>query len=362
MMKKLLSLFLFFSASFSVFGQIDVYAPLRAGEAVAKEYLDSYMRPGVSAVAYNLAAGWITDARAKPFLDFQVNINIQGTFAGTNNRSFSFDPQRYSALAQQSYDENSTIPAEIQITFDDGSTAPRNVSTVFGDNNPDQFILVRSVDPVTGAVIQEERIRLADGADGGDINFVSLAFLQGSIGLGKGFEVKARLVPQFEVEGTEAFLVGGGLQYEFSRLFYPEYVEPIVVFSALGSYTYFNAQYDFNDGTIIAGENQRGESDVNVYTASVIAGTNFDILNVFGSVGYMRATSKGSILGSYILSSDSPVFPTQTIINDPVEITEQIENVMATLGVKLQLGFFLAEASYTYSEFSTAHVGLGVTF
>lgn len=342
--------------------QSNFYEAYRLGEEAAVEYIESFMLPGVQATAYNLSTGWVNSARALDKWDFDIQVRAQGAFAGEENQTFIFDPEEYQAIAQRAYDSNSVVPADIEVSFADGSRSPRRVATIFGFNDPDQTVVVRAVDPVTGATLEETSIELAQGFGDTDYNLMPTAFLQGSLGLGSGLEFKGRVVPRFQVEEGDAFLWGAGLQYQFSRLFTAEDREPSLVFSIFGGYTHFNAQYNFVDGAVISGDNQRTEVDVNSFTASFIAGTNFEVLNFFGSLGYFSATSEGSLLGTYTITDDSVIFDQSLTTTDPITIREDITDIMATVGGSLKLWVFKVEASYTFSDYDTASAGIGFTF
>src|SRR5690606_21182897 len=112
-------------------------------------------------------------------------------------------------------------------------------------------------------------------------NFIPTAFLQLSVGLIKGLEVKARFLPKINTDDVALGLYGVGLQYDFSKLLPADKILPVAL-SAVVGYTQLNATYDFTNSNIVDGSDQKIDVDMNVLTFQAIASTKLPIINFYG--------------------------------------------------------------------------------
>ena len=125
---------------------------------------------------------------------------------------------------------------------------------------------------------------------------IPTAFLQGSMGLFLGTEVKLRLVPPIDYEGAKLNFYGVGIQHEFTKWLVPEDRRKISV-AGLISYTHLDGSYDFTDTAIVAGSDQQFKTDLNTWLFQLIASTKIAILNLYGGVGYSEGTSRTDLKG-----------------------------------------------------------------
>jgi hypothetical protein len=91
----------------------------------------------------------------------------------------------------------------------------------------------------------------------------------------------------------------------------------------------------------------------------LIAGTNYDVFNVYGAIGYLSATSETDLLGTYRVSNG--ILFSEEIV-DPFSVKSDTSGVTATLGANLKLGVFGLNASYTLADFDTASLGINLMF
>jgi hypothetical protein len=286
-----------------------------------------------------------------------IQLRANGTFAPQDAQKFTLDPSEYEAIIQRGYDAASPLPGRITVTFGDGSSTPRNIATALGDNGTVQSLIVQARDATTGALLVENEIILADGIGSQGLDFVPTAFLQGAVGLGYGLELKARFIPKIETDDFESGFYGGGLQWEISRLFVGNSIDgadelPVAI-SLLAAYTKVDLSYDFEDGTIVNGTNQRIESQADVFNFSLIAGTNWKTFNLYGGVNYLLGNTLTNLNGEYVFVDDSIIFPQNSTLVDPVAVESETSGILGTVGAKLTLGAFNINADYTIGEFQT---------
>jgi hypothetical protein len=334
---------------------------LAAGIDVATSYTNSYAKPAAEAFSYNLSAGWYDDARVLKQGKFNLIIRAQATFAKDEEKSFLLDPLVYQSLLQNSYDNTNNPPADIQVRFGDGSDAPRLIATALGSNDPSQSLLIVSRDLTTGIETSRNNITLAQGLGDAGVDFVPSAFVQAGFGLGGGLEIKARFIPKVQIDEAEIGLYGAALQWQLTDVLDKNNLLPVEI-SVLAGYSRLDAMYDFEDGAVVDGVDQRLETKSGSLTLSLIAGTDFKILNFYGGINYNAGTTETDLLGTYTVRSSGSVFPITQTFEDPVSVKTDVSSALGTVGTKLTLGFFQVNAGYTFGAYDTVNGAIAFKF
>ncbi|HIB37823.1 DUF6588 family protein [Mesonia sp.] len=330
-MKKLMMSLLAF-AGLSVSAQDDIQNILRAGVEDATRFSESYIAPAAEASIYSLANGWYNSAEAKETLHFEVSVIANAALVGDDKQSFTLDVNDYN-----------------YITFPDGSQQ-KEIATVFGENNPEQTVIVEYE---TDNGTETTQITLPQGLGGSNINFVPTAYLQGSLGLVKGFEVKARFLPEVDYDGAKTKFYGAALQHEFTSWITGEKLLPIAI-SGLVGYNRIEASYEL-DQTTVQGVNQTINSEMNSWMFTAIASTKLPVINFYAGLGYVSGDATTYLEGSYTI--DEGPLEGQTLVN-PYSVTTEVGGVNATLGFKLKLAFFRLNASYSFQEYQNFNLGI----
>ncbi|WP_394747040.1 DUF6588 family protein [Spongiimicrobium salis] len=308
-----------------------------AGLEDAERFATDFLSPVSEVAIYNISNGWANTADAKPFGGFEIS--VIGNITSFKNKE-----------EQQSFVLNTADYQNLQ--FVDGSTS-RPVATALGDL---QGIRVFVEGDVLGVTVREE-FELPSGLAAEDINFVPSGFLQGSVGIIKGTELKARFLPKIATDDVEIGLYGFGIQHEFTKHLPADKLLPIAI-SALIGYTHLDGTYDFADTDVISGENQRVEAAIDTWVFEALLSTRLPVINFYGSVGYLSGKSTTDVLGTYIVEGG----PFQQTYTDPFSIETDASGVTARLGTKLKLGFFRLHADYTLAEYNTVSFGLNFGF
>ena len=311
---------------------------LIAGLNDAERFANSYLVPVTEAGIYSVSNGWYNSADAKPLAGFEVSLigNITGFKNKNDKKAFILDTADYENL-----------------TFEDGSTS-RQVSTALGDIDG---VIVNVNATVEGQLVSEQ-FELPTGI-GDDISFVPTGFIQASVGLIKGLEVKARFLPKINTDDVQIGLFGAGLQYDFTKMLPADKLLPVAISAVIG-YTNLNGEYDFTDTGAIAGENQRIDANISTWNFSAVVSTRkIPVINFYGGLGYIVGKSETDILGRYEVATVSGV---PIVYNDPFSITNDVSGVTATVGTKIKLGFFRINVDYNIAEFSTLTAGINFGF
>ncbi len=304
----------------------------------AERFANDYLRPVQEAGIYGVSNGWYNTADAKPLGGFEISIigNLTGFKNKDDKKAFVLDPSDYDNL---------------DFVVDPGT--PRQVSTALGDIEGIQVF----VEDENGLL--REEFELPSGLASEDFNFVPSGYIQASVGLIKGLEVKARFLPKIKFDDdAEIGLFGAGIQYEFTKLLPADKVLPVAISAVIG-YTGMNGEYDFTDSSVIDGSDQRIDASFKTWNFSAVVSTRkIPVINFYGGIGYITGKSDIDLLGEYVVSSG----PFQATYIDPFTVSNDASGVAATLGTKIKLGFFRINVDYNIAEFSTLTAGIHFGF
>ncbi len=329
---------LFLPAFFFCFllnAQSNVNELLAAGLADAQQFTEGYLAPVSEGVLYSTSGSWYNSADAKPLGGFEISL-IANTALFKNNED------------KKSFQLNTADYENLQ--FVDGSTS-RAVSTGLGDLEG-----IRVFVEDDNGLLREE-FELPTGLASENINFIPSAFLQGSVTLLKGTEIKARFLPKIKTDEVAIGLYGFGIQHELTEHLPADKILPVAI-SALVGYTHLDGSYDFTDTTIIAGEDQRLETKTNSWIFQAVVSTRLPVINFYGGIGYLKGASETDILGTYRVQSG----PFQETFVDPFSVSDSPSGMLANIGMKLTLGFFRIHADYSIGNFNTLSAGLNFGF
>ena len=333
-MKRIL-FFLFAGFSVCGFAQSNINDLLAAGIEDAEQYTNDYLAPTFEASIYSLGGSWYNTGDAKPLAGFEISVIGNLSFFGNKDDKKAF------VLNTADYQN---------LQFTDGSTS-KTVSTALGDIEGVQVF----VEDDTGLVRAD--FELPSGLASEDINFIPSGFIQASVGLIKGTEVKARFLPKIDTDDVSLSLFGVGIQHEFTKHLPADKVLPIAISAVIG-YTQLNGEYDFTSTSIVDGSNQRLDTKIKTWNFQAVVSTRLPVINFYGGLGYLTGKSETAVLGTYEVTSG----PIQATYVDPFSVTADASGVVANVGTKLKLGFFRLNADYSLGEFNRLTVGVNFGF
>ena len=309
-----------------------------SGVADAERFANAYLSPVSEGAIYSISNGWYNTADAKPLGGFEISIigNMTGFKNKDDKKAFLLDPADYENL-----------------DFVQNPGQARMVSTALGDiEGVEVFVEDQS------GVFRED-FELPSGLAAENLNFIPSGYIQASVGLIKGLEVKARFSPKIKFDDDAKLgLCGAGLQYDFTKILPADKVMPVAISAVIG-YTNLNGEYDFTDSSTIEGSNQRIDASFKTWNFSAVVSTkNIPVINFYGGLGYITGKSDIDLLGTY--QANGPFF--SETVEDPFTVSKNASGVAATLGTKLKLGFFRLNAEYNIAEFSTFTFGVNFGF
>ncbi|MBT8184575.1 MAG: hypothetical protein KJN76_07030 [Eudoraea sp.] len=329
---------LFLAALFSVVtvnSQSTVNEVLAAGLNDAERFTNDYLSPAMEGAIYSVSGNWYNTADAKPLGGFEIS--IIGNMASFKNK----EDKKSFVLNTADYEN---------LQFVDNSTS-KPVATALGDI---EGVMVFVEDE--NGLLREE-FELPTGLASENINFIPSAYLQASVGIIKGTEVKAKFLPKINAGDVSVGLYGLGIQHEFTKHLPADKILPVAI-SAIIGYTHLDGTYDFTNTNIIDGQDQRIDSKINSWIFQAAVSTRLPVINFYGGLGYLSGKSETDILGTYIVTGG----PFQQVYTDPFSINKDASGVIANVGAKLKLGFFRLNVDYALGEFNNLSFGLNFGF
>lgn len=318
--------------------QSDINNIFAAGLDDAERFTNDYLSPVSEGVMYSISNGWYNTADAKPLGGFEISIigNMSFFKNKEDKKTFILNTDEYENLQ-----------------FVDGSIS-QPVSTALGDI---EGIMVYVEGEIAPGVTAREEFELPSGLASEGINFIPSAFLQASVGIIKGTELKARFLPKIDTDEVALGLYGFGIQHDFTKHLPADKLLPVAISGVIG-YTHLDGTYDFTNTNIIDGSDQRIDAKINTWVFQAVVSTRLPVINFYGGLGYITGKSKTDVLGTYIVQS-GPFIDTYT---DPFSLRKDVSGVTGNIGAKLKLGFFRLNVDYTLAEFNNLSLGINFGF
>jgi len=313
-------------SSSSAFGQgdFDVEKILQAGVNDLNTYMGRYLEPAAKGFIYSSNTGWAHTAKPHSAFGFDLKFSVSGAAVPSNYESFTFISSEYEKLRVK------------------GSTGPTQLPTLYGDPDATGTLEVYENDLVIAEVDIPPGIDIP-------IKYVPTPNIQAALGLPAGFELIGRFIPKTTIDDAEVSQWGLGIKHDIKQHIPGVKLLPFD-FSILGAFNSLEVKY-FIDKDLA----QSGEMNLNTWTVQGIISKKLSFVTFYGAAGYNSGTSEYNMLGTYEIEG------TSESITDPVSLNYESEGAMATLGARFKFGPIFLNTDYTFQEFNTINVGIGVS-
>lgn len=320
----------------------DIEQFLLAGTEDASKLTENYVNPVAKGFMYGLNNGWYTTARTHKKFGFDITFVANLAQVPSKDEVFNFVASDYQNLSLVS--------------------GPSEIQTLMGGKNT--TVLQSRID-TEGGSFDIANFEIPDGiGDDLPMNAVPSVTLQVGIGIPViDADLKLRYLPKVGTTDLEVGMFGLGIQKSFSKMLKIDKT-PFDV-SALIAYSNLSAEYDFQDESTFEGSGQKMEFSTNAYTIQAIASVNLKLIEFYGAVGYNTAKTDVDIKGTYELEYtdiNTGMAVMSETLTDPVSVEFDASGVRATLGTRLNLGFFKIFADYTMQEYNTITGGIAFSF
>jgi hypothetical protein len=328
----------------------------------AELLLKEYIRPYTNALGTDLSNGWYNTAKPHKTLGFDITFTLNTTFVPDAHKTFN--PQ---ALDLRGIEAQS-------------ATSP----TAMGENNPGATLTY--TENING---QDYNLASFELPKGTGIGFAPAPMLQVGLGLVKGTELIGRYIPDMQLGNqAEIGLWGVGVKHSLKQWIPVLNKLPVLHVSVMGGYTQLNSQTGLNftpDNYLEAGlitqnqitvseeyfNNQEMALDINSFTANLLVSANLPVVCFYGGVGFNNVKTNLALNGNYPLigldENNLPAISEETSETDPISMEIKHQSGSRTrprynVGMRFKFAVITLHFDYTYSDYSVATAGLGISF
>ena len=318
-MKKILCLFLIINISYKLsYSQNN--SPLELNEA--KALIEAYISPLGNSLAAGLNNGWYNSAKTHKALGFDFTLTTNLVLINDNVKDFKFQD------------------IVVGNAFNDTAS-----STILGNTDGTSF-------DVLGSDGTTYEVTLPSGEN---IPVIIVPMLQAGIGIGKSTDLNLRYLPslQFGRAGRVGVL-GGGIKHDLMQ--WIPFLEKLDVNLAFqGGYTKVQSNIELIDPSGNVNDPALVDLDISAITANLILSKEITIFTPHVSIGYNSSNTLFSVDGKYVI--DSQAIPVDAL----TEFNFETKNDLRTnVGLRIDMTIFALQANYTFSEYPTATIGLGI--
>lgn len=322
----------YFSVHSNSFSQVTIDGVLRLGIEDATRFSEDFFNAGAESLINNTVNGWYTTAETKEFLDFDIGVVTSLSFVRDEKHRFNLNEVDYLNLA-----------------FRTGGLE-QSVAGILGQNSSPIIV------DVTNDAGGQSEVILPESSGNQEVSKFMVSYIQGSLGLIRGFELKMRYMPKMKIsDQTKLRVVGFAIQNQLTHTIYGWRRFPVDIAAIIG-YSNFRSTYDFQESELILdGNEQELEMNGGSLLLSGIVSTKRDHLNFYGGFGLFTGRTTTDLLGTYQLPElgfeDSQV-------RNPIKAKNKESGLRATLGTTYTFKIITAHLDYTLQNYSTFTLGI----
>lgn len=320
---------------------------LTAGLEDASRLTEGYLDPLMESMGVGMTSGWYNTAATHNSLGFDFTVT-SGWVIVPDDKNF-YSPNSLDLINTE------------QIN---GDKAP----TLFGPEGETTRPRYRVTDPDTheqvifdgpeGIDLKEEVNKLI----GVDKALLPVPVYHLGIGIPGQSDIKLRYTPRIKLDddGTSIQLLGGAFQHDIKQHIPGLRTLPFDL-SVLVGYTRIKAVYDMgNDATTslnsVTTEDGRSTMLINSWTFQALISKEISVITFYGGLGYNKAGAEVDMTGTYKYQYAGF---TKTV-TDPLDMTFRTSGTRFTAGMRLKLAVFTLHGDYTFQEYQTFSVGIGI--
>ncbi len=337
----------------------------------AQKLFKAYIRPYTNALGTDLSNGWYNTAKPHKTLGFDVTFTLNTTFVPNTDKTFN--------------PENLGLTG---IRVEGDAASP----TAMGDNSQGARLILE--DDFGGTLSEPKEIASFNLPEGTGIGFAPAPMLQVGVGLVKGTEVVGRYIPEMKLGNqAEIGLWGVGIKHSIKQWIPAINKLPILHLSVMGGYTklssqtnlsftpqtYADAGIPYTMGNDLQNWEESGyfagqSMDLNVqsFSANLIVSANLPVVTFYGGVGINNTKTSLALTGKYPMlgvnqSTGETEITKNSSVSDPFDMEIKHQGGTRTdprynIGMRFKFAVITLHFDYTYSNYSVATAGLGLSF
>jgi len=309
-------------ASFIGFSSYSQLAQSILGDDIAQgeQLLEAYFTPMAKSFGSSLNNGWYNTAKPHSLGGFDLTFTLNTVIIPNTAKTFNIE------------DAGGNI-------FTSNSTKT-DASTIFGSSDPTPMIYTNNS---TGSPVDFN----FDMPGGFKAPAIPLPMIQAGIGLIKNTAIDIRYMPFMDIgDAGKVNLFGIGIKHDLLQ-WIPVAGDAIPMSLSLqGGYTTLNTELKISG--------QEVALNTKATTINLVASKKLLMVTGYAGVGYNSATTTFASNADFELSGIQ--------FDEKVEMTfESNNNIRANIGLRLNITLVTIQADYTFAEYPTATLGLGVS-
>ena len=328
-MKKILLLFITITISYTSQAQNDPIPPgfpLTTDEA--KNLIEAYIAPFGNSVGAGLNNGWYNTAKPHKLGGFDVTVTANLVLINNDVKSFGVE----------------------DIVSGGMFNGDGNSSTILGGGDGVEFEIESEGTTNT--------IKLPNGLD---IPIIPLPMLQAGIGLVKGTEINLRYIPDIEIGENKGEIGVMGLGVKHDILQWLPIVDKIPIdLSIQAGYTKITSSIPLRDPNNVV-TNAAAELDIDATTINLVLSKKLLMFTPYVGIGYNSSKTSFYVEDKYNIMDqfgDTQYIPIDAL----TEFEFETKNDLRTnIGFRFNLAIIALQANYTFSEYPTATLGIGIS-
>jgi len=317
-MKKILFLFISITITYNTFCQTLITVDQQIDDF--KAIIGAYIGPLGNSLGAGLNNGWYNTAKPHKLGGFDLTITANFVLINDDVKTFIID--------DVIKDAESSI-------FGGGE-----VSTIVGNSNGNITLIDSSYKMLSGL----------------NIPVIPLPILQAGVGLIKGTELTIRYIPELKIGNAgKVGLMGLGIKHDLLQ--WLPIVDKIPIdISIQAGYTKLESVVELIDPNKWV---KPTEATLGVYatTINLLLSKKLLMFTPYIGLGYNSSKTTFSATGKYTLGN---AYIPVDIIQDGFEFKSK-NNLRANIGFRFNIAVLALQANYTFSEYPTATVGIGIS-
>jgi hypothetical protein len=325
----------------------------KGGPGDVNKLVNAYASPLFKGFGNSLNGGWTNTARTQKPLQFVIRISATASIISDADKTFNV---------------NTLGLANMKAT-NNGGIAP----TFGGDENMKTAIEIS--DP---SAPNDPLRKYKTTLPGGVTQYVPAPQIQFTIGLIKHTDVSLRLIPTTKITDDVGSVGMFGLGIKHSITQYLGKADKIVPFDLAVAVGYTRLTYkkplEVRPETINGGvsgstdySTQALEGNFSGWNAQVILSKRLSFFTPFVSVGYLTSKTDVGMKGNFpfVTGVNAAGQPIYTTTANPINISgpaSQTNGMRADVGFQMSLFFLKIYGSYSFAEYKSANVGIGLGF
>ena len=285
-----------------------------------KKILEAYVSPLAYSIGASINNGWYNTAKPHKLGGFDITITVNTVIIPESAKSFNINKSNES-------------------TFIGGETP-----TILGNSLGSEV-----------TVNTNNSSSISTMPKGLNIPIIPLPMLQTGIGLIKGTELDVRYMPNIKIGTSGSIgLYGFGLKHDILQWIPTGNLIPLSL-SIQAGYTKLNSAIELIDPSNTI-EDPKSNLSISATTINLILSKKLLMFTPYIGVGYSSTSTIFNVEGDYNIGS------IQLNTNELTDVKFKSNNNLRTnIGFRFNIVLLAVQANYTFSEYPTATIGIGIS-